>query len=131
MERRNTLQRDITLKAVQTLHGHYTADEIYAVVEKEHPTISRATVYRNLNILADEGAITKIPVANGADLYDFTVKSHHHLICANCGKILDADADVIPNVKEKVKNDYGFELLSANITFTGLCSDCVNKETLQ
>ena len=50
MERRNTIQRDITLQAVRSLGNHATADEIYAYVSQEHPRIGRGTIYRNLNI---------------------------------------------------------------------------------
>ena len=58
MARRNTIQRALVLEAVKTLHCHATADEVYEEIIKEHPTISKATVYRNLNLLSEMGEIT-------------------------------------------------------------------------
>lgn len=55
MQTRNTIQRQIVLQAVNQLHNHPTADAIYAVIAAQHPTISKATVYRNLNQLAAQG----------------------------------------------------------------------------
>ena len=57
MQTRNTVQRQIVLQAVRSLHDHPTADSVYAVVAAEHPSISKATVYRNLNQLALQGEI--------------------------------------------------------------------------
>ena len=54
MERRNTIQRDLVLEAVNTLKGHVTAEEVYSFIKKEHPNIGKGTVYRNLGILAEE-----------------------------------------------------------------------------
>ena len=51
MQTRNTIQRQIVLQAVNQMHNHPTADAIYAVIAAQHPTISKATVYRNLNQL--------------------------------------------------------------------------------
>ena len=55
MQTRNTVQRQIVLQAVRSLHDHPTADSVYAVIAAEHPSISKATVYRNLNQLALQG----------------------------------------------------------------------------
>ena len=52
---RNTIQRQLVLSAVRQLQNHPTADEVYQKVQKSCPTISRATVYRNLKLLAEEG----------------------------------------------------------------------------
>lgn len=131
MERRNTLQRELTLKTVRKLHGHYTADEIYAAMEKEYPTVSRATVYRNLNVLAEEGEILRVPIADGADRFDFTIKDHYHLLCVGCDKVFDVDMDVIPDVKQKIKDAHGFELLDYSIIFKGICPDCRKKESIK
>ena len=57
MQTRNTIQRQIVLQAVNQMHNHPTADAIYAVIAAQHPTISKATVYRNLNQLAAQGEI--------------------------------------------------------------------------
>ena len=70
MKRRNTVQRSLVYEAVNRLKSHATADEIYEAIVSEHPSVSRGTVYRNLNQLAEEGEIRKILVPGGADRYD-------------------------------------------------------------
>ena len=62
MQTRNTIQRQIVLQAVNQMHNHPTADAIYAVIAAQHPTISKATVYRNLNQLASQGEILRVPI---------------------------------------------------------------------
>ena len=62
MARRNTIQRALVLEAVKTLHCHATADEVYEEIIKEHPTISKATVYRNLNLLSEMGEIRRLEI---------------------------------------------------------------------
>ena len=76
MQTRNTIQRQIVLQAVNQMHNHPTADAIYAVIAAQHPTISKATVYRNLNQLAAQGEILRVPVPTGADHFDFNIKPH-------------------------------------------------------
>ena len=60
--RRNTIQRAIVLEAVNNLHCHATADELYKEIIKKHPTISKATVYRNLNLLSEMGEIRRLEI---------------------------------------------------------------------
>ena len=74
MQTRNTIQRQIVLQAVNQMHNHPTADAIYAFIAAQHPTISKATVYRNLNKLAAQGEILRVPVPTGADHFDFNIK---------------------------------------------------------
>ena len=73
MQTRNTIQRQIVLQVVNQMHNHPTADAIYAVIAAQHPTISKATVYRNLNQLAAQGEILRVPVPTGADHFDFNI----------------------------------------------------------
>ena len=67
MIRRNTIQRSLVYEAVNALQNHATADEIYEISVKEHPHISKGTVYRNLNQLAEDGEIRRVEVPGGPD----------------------------------------------------------------
>lgn len=89
MQTRNTIQRQIVLQAVNQMHNHPTADAIYAVIAAQHPTISKATVYRNLNQLAAQGEILRVPVPTGADHFDFNIKPHYHVRCTKCGGVFE------------------------------------------
>ncbi len=88
MQTRNTVQRQIVLQTVLRMHDHPTADTVYAAVAAEHPSISKATVYRNLNQLVSQGDIRRVPVPNGADRYDLTLRSTINAL-ACCGKVYD------------------------------------------
>lgn len=124
MERRNTIQKDLVLKTVQELKRHLTADEVYEFIKKEHPTIGRGTVYRNLKILVEEGAIRKVEVPDSSDRFDFTLKDHYHVKCVKCGDIFDVDMEQLPDLKAKIRDTHGMEFLGYDIFFKGICPAC-------
>ena len=76
MPARNTVQRQIIADALRTLANHPTADEVYEAVHAEHPSVGRATVYRTLGRLADEGVIGRVRINNGADRFDHQTFAH-------------------------------------------------------
>ena len=76
MKNRNTMQRRLVLETVQQLQTHPNAESIYQAVAAKHPQISKATVYRNLKLLAQQGAILHIPLPSDADCYDFLSLIH-------------------------------------------------------
>lgn len=123
---RNTKQRDLVAKLMQNNFSHPTADEIYENARLENPHISRGTVYRNLNFLAESGAIQKIVVPNGADHFDSTLETHYHFNCSVCGKMFDVPRNVtleIHNAVEEMQNQ-GFSIEGHNLIFTGICPEC-------
>ena len=124
MDRRHTIQKDIVLAAVRALATHSTADEVYDYIHQNYPNVGRGTVYRNLNVLAEEGAIRKVGIPGGADRYDFTCHEHYHVTCVKCGDVCDVDMDVLPNLMNNVHNSMGMELLSYDILFRGICPKC-------
>ena len=124
MERRNTIQRDITLQAGRSLGNHATADEIYAYVSQEHPRIGRGTIYRNLNILAEEGKIRKLKIPDGPDCFDHNCTEHHHMRCVCCGRLFDVDLKPLPKLDDLIREPQGMELHDYHILFKGVCPDC-------
>ena len=88
VQRRNTKQRKLVLDAVRQSYNHPTADEIYNVVRAQDDKISRGTVYRNLNLLADAGEIFSIKTPGGSR-FDRTVEPHAHIICTSCSRVID------------------------------------------
>lgn len=124
MATRNTIQRQLVLQAVQAMQNHPTADEIHVQVAGEHPYISKATVYRNLNLLADTGQIRRVTHLNAADRFDFQLKPHYHIICNCCGKVFDVNLPYDHTLMARVENPDGFVLQGYEITFNGLCPEC-------
>ena len=90
------------------------------------PSISLATVYRNLNLLVECGAVRKISGLDGSVHYDHCVEKHYHFICTCCNKVYDVPYNVAQDLELKLKSLTGLEAQSTELTFKGLCSDCQN-----
>lgn len=124
MSKRNTIQRSLVFETVCRLNCHVIADEVYEAVVELLPQISRATVYRNLNQLAESGKILKIEIPNGADCFECMRHNHYHAKCLKCGRIFDVDMEYIADLEKAVKNTHGFEFSGHDIMFKGLCPGC-------
>ena len=124
MMKRKTIQRSLILDAVNKLHNHATADEIYDAVIIEHPNISKATVYRNLNTLSEMGEIRKLEIPGGADRYDHCTHNHCHIKCDKCGRLFDVDMDYISGLENNIRDTRGFDFTGYDIIFRGTCPDC-------
>lgn len=124
MLKRKTIQRSLVLEAVNKLHNHATADEIYDAVIIEHPNISKATVYRNLNTLSEMGEIRKLEIPGGADRYDHCTHNHCHIKCDKCGRLFDVDMDYISGLENNIRDTRGFDFTGYDIIFRGTCPDC-------
>ncbi|ERJ01027.1 MULTISPECIES: Fur family transcriptional regulator [Eubacteriales] len=127
MIKRNTIQRALVLKAVNTLQCHATVEEIYSLVVKEYPNISKVTVYRNLNQLAENGEIRKLEVPGDADRFDHLCHDHYHARCLRCGRVFDVDMDYIEDLEKRIKDAHGFEFSGHDLMFKGICPDCKTK----
>ena len=79
--RRNTIQKDLVRNAVCEMKRHVTANEVYEFVKESCPTIGKGTVYRNLDILVEEGDLRKVEVLDGPNRFDLTLKNHYHVRC--------------------------------------------------
>ena len=124
MTRHNTIQRSLVLDVVNRLKSHATADEVYAEVAATHPNISKATVYRNLNLLSEMGMIRKLEIPGGADRFDHICKEHCHVKCEKCGRVFDIEIPYIDGLENRVENRNGFEITGYDILFRGICPDC-------
>lgn len=124
---RNTIQRTVVYETVNKLKNHATADEIYTIINKEHPSISKGTVYRNLQKLCDEGVIRKRQIPGEADRYDHICTDHYHGKCVKCGCILDLDMKYISDLQKYINQTEEFEVLGHDIVFSGICFKCKQK----
>jgi len=89
-----------------------------------HPNISKGTVYRNLNLLAEIGEIQKISVPDAADRFDFNTASHYHLKCSSCDRVYDVDMVYQQDIVSKIRNTNGFLIQRHDIVFQGICPEC-------
>lgn len=121
---RNTIQRALVLETVKKLNCHATADEVYDAIAREHPHISRGTVYRNLNQLCESGEIRRVEVPDGADRFEHRCHDHYHARCTLCGRIFDVDMEYMADLEQKIRDSHGFEFSGHDIMFKGVCPDC-------
>jgi len=121
--KRNTIQRQLIFDAVEELGIHPTAEQVFGHVAGKCPSISKATVYRNLNQMAESGELLNIGVFNGSSHYDCNCYSHYHFVCDECKQVFDIN-DYFPDICARIKNMEGFDISSHNISFSGLCRVC-------
>jgi Fe2+ or Zn2+ uptake regulation protein len=121
---RNTVQRQIVLGALKKMNVHPTIDEIYTKIHKEHPSISKTTVYRNLRLLAASGAIRQISLPDGLERYDGRNDQHYHFLCKNCGSVLDVEMEYLVGINDAVTCKYGVMVEEHDVLFSGVCQKC-------
>lgn len=128
MNKRNTLQKDITFQTIKEMHDHPTAEEVYSAVHINYPSISKATVYRNLADLEESGAVKRIrKVGSGSDRYDCNTSFHYHAKCSECGKVFDVNLDIREDLLSLARSMYG-KVTSYDIIFKGICAHCAQEE---
>ncbi len=127
MARRNTVQQRVIADQLSKLHGqHPTADTVHSALSADYPSISKATVYRALNRMADEGSALKVSVVDGADRFDDTLRPHYHVVCTACGRVDDVEvSDEFASLDlATAASASGYEITGCNLLFKGLCDEC-------
>lgn len=124
---RNSAQRKLVLELMSGNRSHPTADEVYELARKSYPHISRGTVYRNLNLLAQAGEIRRITMPQGADHYDSTVKNHYHFFCRRCERVFDVSMAYNEALNSAQEGMEDFKIEWHRVLFAGLCPQCNNK----
>ena len=122
--KRNTVQRQIILDTLQKFDTHPTVEEVYQEVHKNHPTISKVTVYRNLHQLADYAEVRQVLLPGGLERYDKRPAPHFHFICKKCGALFDVDIDYPKELDDIIRQKYGFQVDGHDFVFRGTCSKC-------
>ena len=122
-----TDQREIVLSVLLNAEDHLTAEEVYNEIKKEHTdsNIGIATVYRALSFLEEVDLITSIAFGTDGKKYESNAKSHHdHLICTNCGKIIEFIDDEIEKRQDKIAKKNKFKITSHSMQLYGTCETC-------
>ena len=122
--KRNTVQRQIIFDTLNKFITHPTVDELYAEIQKSHPSISKTTIYRNLRELAQGGQVGRVTLPDDVERYDKRTDYHYHFQCKSCGELLDVDIDYLAGINEKVQAKHGFQVDEHDIVFMGVCPQC-------
>lgn len=121
-------QRETIRQAVEGTKQHPTAETVYEWVRRQNLGIGLATVYRNLNSLAEQGALRKIRVASGADRFDGQLHQHSHLVCRKCREMIDLAPETMGGIAEEIRRATGFEPAEEEIVIYGICKQCLEKQ---
>ncbi len=121
---RLTPQRMAVCRYLAETRTHPTPSEIYHAVQKEFPTISRATVYNTITVLRDLGEVVELPAGKQGVRYETDVTPHVNLICTHCGRIYDAPIGDIEDMMALIVEESGFQLANFHIEGYGICPTC-------
>ncbi len=124
---RLTTQRQIILEELAKVKTHPTASELYDMVRKRLPRIGLGTVYRNLELMAENGMILKLEVGGTQKRFDATTDNHYHIRCSTCGKVDDIDIPVVDDLVQQAADNSSYRILGHHVEFTGLCGQCQQK----
>lgn len=135
--RRNTPQRSIILEELRRLDSHPTATELYEIVRKRLPRISLGTVYRNLEVLCQDGAINRLEWTGGETRFDGILADHLHVRCRECGAIQDLPLDILEghsafdpqNLTPRSAEAEGFLIEGFKLEYSGICPECRQNRT--
>ena len=126
-QRRYSKQRELIYEAVRDTSEHPTAETVYHWLKPDNPALSLGTVYRNLNQLADDGSLLRLPFP--VERFDANTAPHPHFRCRVCGRVYDLDAVTYdPALDEAVEQRSGHRVERHELLFTGVCLNCTEKQ---
>ena len=122
---RLTPQRMMILSAIENSDDHISAEDIYAQIATTYPHINISTVYRTLELLKRQGLVTETDLGGGRVRYHPVDKGHHHhLVCQECGAIIDLDESVLTPLKTVLLREYKFIADLRHLAIFGRCVNC-------
>ncbi len=125
---KHSSQREQILQVLFLAKEHLTPEEIHQKVKELSPGIGLATVYRTLSFLEKEHLVNSISFGNEGKKYELNRGEHHdHMICLECGKILEFYDEELERLQEAVAKNSGFKLLTHEMILYGICPECQKK----
>ncbi len=122
---RLTPQRMMILSAIEGSESHISAEEIYAQVVAKYSHVNISTVYRTLELLKRLGLVTETDLGEGRVRYHPADKGHHHhLVCEECGAIIDLDESTLFPLKDALLRNYKFVADLRHLAIFGRCTNC-------
>lgn len=113
------------LDVVANSHEHFTPGAVYERVRQAHPGVGLVTVYRTLEILFDLGLICRVHRGGPSRSYTLGPSGHHHhLVCSQCGTVLDFSDCDLSKLEQRLSQDTGFRIEGHLLQFAGRCQDC-------
>ncbi|HAR85867.1 MULTISPECIES: Fur family transcriptional regulator [Clostridium] len=121
-------RRSILDEIIKNEGSHLTTEEIYDLVKVNCPEIGLATVYRTVQLLEEMGVLYKLDLDDGCSRYELCDEDeshqHHHLICQNCGKVIEVEGDLLEELEQGIEKKYNFKIKNHSLKFYGICDNC-------
>jgi len=123
-----TPQRRAVIQAITSSQDHLTPAAIYEKVHQDYPKIGLVTIYRTLDKLAQLGLICELHAGGSCHSYTISTSGHHHhLICSNCGTVVDFTGYNLSELEQRLSLETGFHIEDHLLEFIGLCQACQEK----
>lgn len=121
-----TRQRRVVLNTFAKCEDHISAEELYKVVTATDPKIGLATIYRTLALLTRSGLAAELDFGDGQKRYEhkFMHSHHDHMICKECGKIIEFTHPIIEKLQEDIAKKNGFTITAHKLDLYGICKEC-------
>jgi Fur family peroxide stress response transcriptional regulator len=124
--KRYSRQRELIYRFLMESKAHPTAEMVYRELKPGNPSLSLGTVYRNLNLLAEEGVIVRMPYS--VERYDGNTEPHVHFRCRCCGGVFDMPFEYDNDLEERAKRACPHVIQGHSLTFEGICAGCVSQK---
>jgi Fe2+ or Zn2+ uptake regulation protein len=126
--KRITPQRRLILDVLAQARGHLDAGEIYERARLRDPRLSLSTVYRSLSALKDNAVVRELHLDQEHHHYELDNQDRHsHLVCMECGQVVEVDSGPFAEAAQMVGQAYGFQVVGAQVELTGRCANCQQK----
>ncbi len=123
---RKTAQRDLILEIFLRTEDHLTSEDLYWLVQKQDPSVGHTTVYRTLKLLTEAGLAREVRFGDNKTYYEhhFKHEHHDHMICTECGKVIEFVSAEIEDLQDQMADKFGFRLSHHSLRMWGACAEC-------
>ena len=123
---RRTGQRDLILEIFLRTEEHLTSEDLYFLVHREDPSVGHTTVYRTLKLLTEAGLAREVRFGDNKTYYEhhYNHAHHDHMICTECGKVIEFFSQDIENLQDQMADKFGFRPTHHSLRLWGICSEC-------
>ena len=121
-------KRNAILNCLRSSKAHPSAEALFTQLKQEIPDLSMGTVYRNLTLFKKQGLVSSVATVNGVERFDGNTDPHVHFICNDCDAVIDLDEISVPQeLKTLAEECCGAQVRDCQLSFTGICRNCLNK----
>lgn len=123
---RRTSQRDLILEIFLSTEDHLTSEDLHNLVHKKDPSVGLTTVYRTLKLLTEAGLAREVGFGDGKTYYEhhYNHEHHDHMICTECGKVIEFFSAAIEEMQDNVADSFGFKPTHHSLRMWGICAEC-------